>query len=55
VPASSLPTVFTLIEAMGPNYFMAKSDLKDMFLNFPISDSQWTFWALLTWCLLNTR
>jgi len=43
VPASSLPTVFALIEAMGPHYFMAKSDLKDMFLNFPISDSQWTF------------
>jgi len=42
IPESSLPTIFSLLEAMGPGYFMAKSDLKDMFLNFPISDSQWT-------------
>jgi len=39
-PTSSLPTVFALMEAMGPNYFMAKSNLKDMFLYFPISDAQ---------------
>jgi len=33
-PQSSLPTIFRLLEAMGPNHFMAKSVLKDMFFNF---------------------
>ena len=42
IDPSSLPTIFTLIESMGPGYFMAKSDLKDMFLNFPIAKEHWT-------------
>ena len=42
IPQSSLPTIFTLLESMGPKFFMAKSDLKDMFLNFPIRVQDWT-------------
>ena len=28
---------------MGNDYFMAKSDLKDMFYNFPVRQADWTF------------
>ena len=42
IPPSKLPTIFTLLESMGPGYFMGKSDLKDMFFNFPLHPSYWT-------------
>ena len=42
IDPSSLPTIFSLIESMGPGYYMAKSDLKDMFFNFPIAKEHWT-------------
>ena len=39
----SLPTILRLLQSMGKNYFMAKSDLKDMFYNFPVRQADWTF------------
>ena len=42
VPESKLPTIFSLLESMGPNYYMAKADLKDMFYNFPVHQQHWT-------------
>jgi hypothetical protein len=38
-----LPTILRLLQSMGRDYFMAKSDLKDMFYNFPIRKEDWTF------------
>jgi len=32
----SLPTILRLLLSIGKDYFMAKSDLKDMFYNFPV-------------------
>ena len=39
----SLPTILRLLQSMGNDYFMAKSDLKDMFYNFPVRQADWTF------------
>jgi len=39
----SLPTILRLLQSMGKIYFMAKSDLKDMFNNFPVRQADWTF------------
>ena len=39
----SLPTILRLLQSMGKDYFMAKSDLKDMFYNFPVRQEDWTF------------
>jgi hypothetical protein len=39
----SLPTILRLLQSMGKDYFMAKSDLKDMFYNFPVRQADWTF------------
>ena len=42
IPESKLPTIFSLLESMGPGYYMAKADLKDMFYNFPVHQKHWT-------------
>lgn len=42
IPASKLPTIFTLLGSMGSGYYMGKSDLKDMFFNFPLHSDYWT-------------
>jgi hypothetical protein len=39
----SLPTILKLLQSMGKDYFMGKSDLKDMFYNFPVREEDWTF------------
>jgi hypothetical protein len=39
----SLPTILKLLQSMGKDYFMGKSDLKDMFYNFPVRKEDWTF------------
>jgi len=39
----SLPTILRLLQSMGKDYFMAKSDLKDLFYNFPVRQADWTF------------
>jgi len=39
----SLPTILRLLQSMGKDYFMAKSDLKGMFYNFPVRQADWTF------------
>jgi len=39
----SLPTILRLLQSMGKDYFMAKSDLKDMLYNFPVRQADWTF------------
>ena len=42
IPAAKLPTIFTLLASMGSGYYMGKSDLKDMFFNFPLHSDYWT-------------
>jgi len=44
----SLPTILRLLQSMGKDYFMAKSDLKDMFYNFPVRQADWTFFRFLS-------
>jgi len=39
----SLPAILRLLQSMGKDYFMDKSDLKDMFYNFPVRQAGWTF------------
>ena len=39
----NLPTILRLLQSMGKDYFMAKSDLKDMFYKFPARQADWTF------------
>jgi len=39
----SLPTILQFLQSMGKDYFMAKSDLKDVFYNFVVRQADWTF------------
>jgi len=47
---TSLPTILRLLQSIGKDYFMANSDLKDMFYNFPVRQAARTgpFYVSLT-------